>query len=74
MMYVVVVVVVCSYLTVQLLVQLADALRQLGQLLSNNRMMNGLGRVRLHVKVISHEFGITLCKQNDTLSNHWPCV
>lgn len=60
-------VIVSLYLTVQLLVQLADALCQLGQLLSNNGMMNSLGCVRLHIKVISHEIRITLCKNRQCI-------
>lgn len=58
------------YLTVQLLVQLADPLCQLGQLLSNDCMMNSLGCVRLHIKVIGHKIRVALCKHNSTSSNH----
>lgn len=58
------------YLAVQLLVQLADPLCQLGQLLSNDCMMNSLGCVRLHIKVIGHEIRVALCKHNSTDSNH----
>jgi len=52
---------------VQLLVQLADALGQLGQLLSNDRMVDDLGRVCLHVKALRQEVRIALCEHIQTL-------
>ena len=54
---------VSLYLAVQLPVQLADALSQLGQLLSDDGMVDDLGRVRLHVKVVGQEVHVALCKQ-----------
>lgn len=44
----------------QLLVQLADALSQLGQLLSNDSMVDGLGRVCLHVKVVRDKIPVAV--------------
>lgn len=60
--------VLCCYLAVQLLVQLADALCQLGQLLSDNSMVDGLGSVRLHIKILGQEISVTLCKHSTTSS------
>lgn len=53
-----------QYLTVKLLVQLADALSQLSQLLSDYGMMDSLSCVRLHVKAFVQEIRIALCKQS----------
>ena len=53
----------CVYLAVQLPVQLADALSQLGQLLSDDGMVDDLGGVRLHVKALRQEVHVALCKQ-----------
>lgn len=58
------------YLAVQLLVQLTDALRQLGQLLSDDSMVNSLSSVRLHIKVLCHKIRVALCKHSSTSSNH----
>lgn len=49
----------------QLLVQLTDALRQLGQLLGDDSAVNGLRCVRLHVKLLRHEVGVALCSQRE---------
>lgn len=54
------------YLAVQLLVQLTDALCQLGQLFSDDSMVNSLSSVRLHVKVLSQEICVALCTHNST--------
>lgn len=48
------------YLAVQLLVQLADALSQLGQLLCDDSMVDRLSGVRLHVKVLRHKITVAL--------------
>lgn len=55
-------VVLCWYLAVQLLVQLADALGQLGQLLCDDSMVNSLSGVCLHVEVLGQEVRVALCK------------
>lgn len=54
----------CSYLAVQFFVELADALCQLGQLLSDDGLMDSLCCVRLHVKIFVQEIRIALCKQS----------
>ncbi|TNN34626.1 hypothetical protein EYF80_055216 [Liparis tanakae] len=54
------------YLAVQLLVQLTDALRQLGQLLGDGRVVDRLSRVRLHVEVIRQEVRVAACKHSVT--------
>lgn len=55
------------YLAVQLLVQLTDALCQLGQLLGDDSMVYHLSRVRLHIEVISQEVGVAPCKHSSAL-------
>lgn len=58
------------YLAVQLLVQLADALCKLGQLLSNDSMVNSLSRVGLYIKILCRKVRVALCKHSSASSNH----
>lgn len=61
------------YLAVQLLVQLTDALCQLGQLLSNDSMVNSLSCVRLHVEVLCQEISVASWKHSSTsVCSHSP--
>lgn len=51
------------YLAVELLVQLTDALSQLGQLFCDDSMVDGLGCVRLHVKVLYEKISIAFWRR-----------
>lgn len=51
-----------SYLAVQLLVQLTDALSQLCKLLCNDSMVDRLGSICLHIKVLWHKITVALWK------------
>lgn len=55
-----------SYLAVQLLVQLTDALGQLGQLLGDDSMVDSLSGVRLHIEALGQEIGVALCKHSSS--------